>query len=77
MVFDQTIFNSLRILHVEGGVLVPRTTSVNLIRREVCGSFASLSPFVIATSTIPFPPVLNGASSRKAHGGAGTFNLPL
>lgn len=25
----------------------------------------------------PVAPVLNGASSRKAHGGAGTFDLPL
>ncbi len=77
MVFDQTIFNSLRILHVEGGVLVARTTTLDYARRKVCGVVTSLSPFVIATSTIPLPPVLSGASSRRTHGGAGIFGQPL
>lgn len=77
MVFDQTLFNSLRILHQEGGALLPRTTTLNYPRREVCGNVTSLSRFVIATSTLAFPPVLSGTSSRKAHGSAGTFNLPL
>jgi alpha-tubulin suppressor-like RCC1 family protein len=77
MVFDHTIFNSLRILHVEGGALVARTTSLNYLRREVCGVVPSLSPFVIATSTIAFPPVLSGTSSRRTHGAAGPFDLPL
>jgi alpha-tubulin suppressor-like RCC1 family protein len=77
MVFDHTIFNSLRILHVEGGALVARTTSLNYLRREVCGVVPSLSPLVIATSTIAFPPVLSATSSRRAHGAAGTFDLPL
>ena len=77
MVFGQATFNSLRILHVEGGALVARTSSLNYIRREVCGNVTSLSPFVIATSTIALPPVLSGASSRRVHGVAGTFDQAL
>jgi len=73
-IFDLAIFNSLHILHVEAGVLVDRTTTRTYSRREVCGVVTSFSPFLMATSPTPN---LTGVSSRKAHGGAGTFNLPL
>jgi alpha-tubulin suppressor-like RCC1 family protein len=69
-VFDFAIFSSLRILHAEGGVLIDRTTTRNYARREVCGVVTSFSPFLMATSPLPPAPVLNGASSRKTHGGS-------
>jgi hypothetical protein len=75
-VFDLVTFNSLRILHVEGGVLVDRTTSRDYARREVCGVVTSFSPFLMATSPLPPAPVLNGVRSRKPHGSA-AFDLLL
>jgi alpha-tubulin suppressor-like RCC1 family protein len=75
-VFALATFNSLRILHVEGGVLVDRTTTRDYARREICGVVTSFSPFLLATSPLPPSPVLNGTSSRKPHGAA-IFDLPL
>ena len=77
MIFDQTAFNRLRILHVEGGALIDRTSSRSYFRREVCGPVTSLSPFLLADSSIVSPPVLSGAASRRSHAGAGTFDLAL
>jgi hypothetical protein len=45
---DRTEFNKARVLHVEDGRLVDRTTSRNYRKRELCGKAKSLSSFVIA-----------------------------
>ncbi len=46
-VTDQTTFNQLRVLHLEGNVLVDRTSSHFLATRSLCATVSSLSPFVI------------------------------
>ena len=53
-VFSQTQFAKLRLLHGEGGALVDRTVLPNNYQtREIEGSVASLSPFVIAEQLSP------------------------
>lgn len=53
-VFSQTQFAKLRLLHGEGGALVDRTVLPNNYQtREIEGSVASLSPFVIAEQLAP------------------------
>jgi hypothetical protein len=76
-VYAPAVFASLRVLHVEAGALVDRTTTRNFARREVCGLVASFSPLLLATSPIPPAPVLTTKSARKVHAGAGTFDLSL
>jgi uncharacterized delta-60 repeat protein len=51
---DEAVFNSLRILHSEGGMLIDRTIlppdspSPDFATRTICARVGSLSPFVIA-----------------------------
>jgi len=42
------LFPNLRLLHGEGGVLVDRTSLVDVASRRICAQVASLSPFVLA-----------------------------
>jgi len=49
----ESVFNRLRVLHAEGGVLVDKTTATNFGARLVCSSVTSLSPFVIANGLAP------------------------
>ena len=50
---NQSFFEGLKVLHNEGGVMVPVTTSANFSQKTVCGSVDSLSPFVIAHLLTP------------------------
>ena len=52
-VTDETIFSQLRILHHENGRLVERTASYDFTTKMVCASVNSLSPFVLASTTVP------------------------
>jgi DNA-binding beta-propeller fold protein YncE len=46
--------------------------------RSIGGAATALNaPVFVAVTTGPASPVLQSAASRKVHGGAGTFNLPL
>ena len=51
---------SIRILHRENGVFVDQTSSVDYANHLICATTTSLSPFVLATATVPCPPVANG-----------------
>jgi hypothetical protein len=54
-VTDVNVFNSLSILHNEGGTLVDRTSSRDFASKKICARVTSLSPFVVATRiTIQF-----------------------
>jgi Lamin Tail Domain/Carboxypeptidase regulatory-like domain/Putative Ig domain/Domain of unknown function (DUF4214) len=50
---DASSFSGLRLLHLEGGSFVDRTTSTNFSSKTVCGSAPSLSPFVVAVTQGP------------------------
>ena len=49
--FTQTAFNALSLMHMEGGVLVDKTTSRDFSLRRICGTVTTLSPFVLAQQT--------------------------
>ena len=51
-VTDATIFGQLRLLHNENGTLVDRTTSQDFAAKLVCATVNSLSPFVLASTTV-------------------------
>lgn len=50
---DATVFSKLKVLHLEGGVLVDKTVAFDFASRRICGSVTSLSPFVIANGLAP------------------------
>ena len=52
-VSDPAVFNSLHLLHAEGGVWVDRTTSRDYASGAICGATTFLSPFVVARRTTP------------------------
>src|SRR5205807_6607628 len=63
---DQAVFNSLRILHGENGVLVDRTIlrpnapAPDFASRTICANVNSLSPFAIVQAIDPSLPVVDG-----------------
>jgi hypothetical protein len=50
---DGAAFDKLKLLHLEGGTLVDRTTGKNSVEKIVCGSLPSLSPVVVAVGNSP------------------------
>jgi hypothetical protein len=56
-----------------------RTATGNVAPLRTIGGAATAlnAPVFIAVTTGPASPVLQSAASRKVHGGAGTFNVPL
>jgi hypothetical protein len=49
---DATVFGQLRLLHNENGTLVDRTTSQDFNTKIICATVTSLSPFVLASTTV-------------------------
>ena len=52
-VITMTTFNTLALLHYEGGILVDRTSSRNFATQTICGNVQSLSPFAVAQNLGP------------------------
>lgn len=52
-VSNETVFNSLVILHNENGELIDRTSSRNFMARKICATVASFSPFIVAAPLAP------------------------
>ena len=50
---DPAAFSMLKLLHNEGGTLVPITTGIDPVNKTVCGSSLTLSPFVVALGSTP------------------------
>ena len=50
---DATVFGQLRLLHSENGVLLDRTATQDFTNKLICASVNSLSPFVLASSSLP------------------------
>ncbi|MCU1264579.1 MAG: hypothetical protein JWM21_897 [Acidobacteria bacterium] len=50
---DAAAFDKLKLLHLEGGTLIDRTTGKNSAQKIVCGSLPSLSPVVVAVGNSP------------------------
>ena len=50
---DVAAFNTLKLLHNEGGTLVDRTTGENFGSKIICGNAPTLSPFVVALGNSP------------------------
>ena len=48
-VTDVNVFNSLSVLHNEGGTLVDRTNSRDFATKKICARVTSLSPFAVAS----------------------------
>jgi hypothetical protein len=46
-------FNTLRLFHSEGGILIDRTISRHFPSRRICAQTTSLSPFVVAAQLAP------------------------
>jgi hypothetical protein len=46
---NESDFNSLRVLHLENGSLVDRTSSHDFANRKICATTVSFSPFYLAT----------------------------
>ncbi|HVS82090.1 MAG TPA: LamG-like jellyroll fold domain-containing protein [Pyrinomonadaceae bacterium] len=59
-VSDMTTFNQLRVLHLEGNLLIDRTSSHYFAQRSLCATTSSLSPFVISQSPNAPPTAANG-----------------
>ncbi len=59
-VTDSTLFNQLRILHLEGNTLVDRTSSHSFSTRQLCGTTTTISPFVISQNPNAAPTAANG-----------------
>jgi hypothetical protein len=57
---SQTSFDTLKLMHNEGGTLVDRTTTRNFATRTVCGVVNSLSPFATAEAIDPQKPSIAG-----------------
>lgn len=68
----------LRLLHIENGVWVDRTSSVDTVHHVVCGTTTSLSPFAIAALLDSTPPavqaVVTGAQSAGWYTGPVTVS---
>jgi hypothetical protein len=72
-VTDVNVFNSLSILHNEGGTLVDRTNSRDFASKKICARVTSLSPFVVATRiTVQF-----SSASYTVGEGDGRVNIAL
>jgi len=52
-VTDPTIFGQLRIVHRENGSLIDRTASQDFSTKMICASVSSLSPFLVASTSVP------------------------
>ena len=70
-----TTFRAWYVLFGEGATSTDFKASRTYALRFVRGGQAA-DAFDLFPPPIP-PPLLQGAGSRKAHGGAGTFDLPL
>jgi len=72
---DEAVFQSLEILHGEGGVLVPRTLAEpsplapDFATRTLCAEVASLSPFVVAIHEPEVGPDAGPEESEVAESG--------
>lgn len=60
---DATVFAQLRLLHNENGVLVDRTAIQDFANKLICANVSSLSPFVLASSSLPLLQLLLEDSS--------------
>jgi hypothetical protein len=60
-VTDQTTFNQLRVLHLEGNLLIDRTSSHFFAQRQLCATTTTLSPFVISQNASLAPTAANGS----------------
>jgi len=50
---DSATFDKLKLLHLEGGTLIDRTTGKSFASKVICGSLPSLSPVVVAVGNSP------------------------
>ncbi|HZN00686.1 MAG TPA: hypothetical protein VFB70_14890, partial [Pyrinomonadaceae bacterium] len=50
---DATVFAQLRLLHGENGALIDRTSTHDFPNKLICATVNSLSPFVLASSSLP------------------------
>jgi hypothetical protein len=53
LITDASVFAQLRLLHSENGMLVDRTTTQDFANKLICAQVNSLSPFVLASSSLP------------------------
>ena len=67
-------FSRLRVLHLENGVWIDRTTQVG--SPQLCGRVTSLSPFVIAENLVPTAAAVT-IGGRVTAGGAGVLNATV
>ena len=66
-------------INIDTITVYSRTATGNVAPLRTIGGAATAlnAPVFIAVTTGPASPVLQSAASRKVHGGAGTFDLPL
>jgi DNA-binding beta-propeller fold protein YncE len=63
---DATTFGQLQMLHMEGGVLVNRTSSRDFASRTLCATTTSFSPFYVALAGLHAKPLFDQTKAYRA-----------